>query len=187
MFVKPIFNNKFTVKMRKLIIVFLVAMNCTITAQNNLKLDQKNGLRTLKFGDLKSKYEKKLVEHPWKKAYIFEYRPEDFNSLFNWTFSKMYLGFYDAKLGFIAIYWIDDSLLFKDILSKLEAIYGKSRNLSEFNNSDGLVSYNEWEGKNVIMSLRRSNYDPLNDCKNCTITLQIKNKMLEKQHLENEF
>ena len=177
--------------MRTILLTLICLISLNIHGQTNIKLDQKNGFKTYKFGDPKSKYNKYLVENNWKDAYIFEYKPNEFNSIFTWQFAKMYLGFYNNKLGLISFYWTDNITLYEDILSKLEILYGKSLNKNDVNNTieegNDLISYNHWEGKTVRMTLRRyRNYSDQN-CEDCKITLLIENKTLQKQKLESDF
>jgi hypothetical protein len=160
-------------------------------SQVNNKLDLKNGFRTYKFGDSKTKYKSNLKESISKSNDIFKYKPSEFNSIFNWEFDLMYLGFYNNKLGLISFYFYDDNTLYGDILSKLEILYGVSLNINDFNQrndgTDDLISYNRWEGKKVIMTLRRYKHYSDPSCNDCKITLSIENKELKKQSLESEF
>lgn len=178
--------------MIKFYFAILIFISIKAIGQTNYKLDQKNGFKTYKFGDPQKKYIKNII----KKVYnnrddIFEYKPVEFNSIYNWQFAKMYMIFYDNKLGQIVFYWPDNDILYMDILSKLEIVYGKSLDKYGVNDSYGvgndLISYNHWKGEFVVMSLRR--YRTYSDigCPNCKIALILTNENITKEHLEKEF
>lgn len=169
----------------KIILFCLISNICF--SQDVAKLDKKNGFKDLKFGEPKSKYINSLVVKNNKNDVMLKYLPKKETSLFGWKWSDIYLGFLNNKLGVIQVCWADNETLYNDILSNLETLYGKSENLNSFNLSDkNVISYNEWDGKNVTMTLRRYSNSSPNDS-NCKITLIIENNAIVKAKLESDF
>lgn len=172
-------------------LIFLMLNSLFLLSQTNEALDAKNGFKDFKFGDLMSlpKYKNNIVKSFKSSDYIYQYTSSIPNSLFDWEWSHLFFGFHKQKLGMVQVFWNDDKKLYDDILRNLELAFGKSTTVSQtalF--EEQTLAYNEWEGKNVIMTLRRynSNYTS-NPCDDCRITLIVKHKGMEKSKASGDF
>jgi hypothetical protein len=110
-------------------------------------------------------------------------------SLFNWSWEIVYLRFSGDKLSVVSIYFkSDNDYHYNILLQDLENLFGRSlkANFYEMKKA-GVLAYNEWEGANIKMNLRRISEGVDAPCDNCKILLEISSKKIEKQKLDSEF
>lgn len=175
-------------KMKHLFYLFFLFSTLSYSQVNN-KLDEKNGIKNFKFGDSKSKFGndlRKIFEN------MYEYNGTE-TSLFLWSWEHTYLNFTNDKLYLVQIYFRDNNTNFDkydNIRQNLETLFGKSTTVDyDVMQKGGVLSYNEWEGKNVKLDIRRysTNSEMQRPCPDCNITLIIRSKKLETQKLDDDF
>jgi len=76
-------------------------------SQTNKKLDDKNGFKDLKFGELISKYNESLIPISGTQD-EFEYKSEIHKSLFGWYWKKCFVSSKENKLVCIGVFWSDE-------------------------------------------------------------------------------
>jgi len=171
---------------KKILLLAFTIIVCNYSfGQYNPKLDEKNGFRTFKFGDLISKYKGKI-----KQTYsnYYEYTYPQPNSVFDEKWDNLVLQFFDNKLGYIQVQFkSNNEYLYTSLLRNLEVVFGESNpcpnsKLVELKE----VHRNQWEGENVDMALFM--YNESSEIKgDYYINIIIRNKNIIKSSLDNQF
>ncbi len=176
--------------MKNIAIIFLTFLSLSLYSQTNEKLDNKNGFKDLKFGELISKYKDNLTPISGTKD-EFEYESDKNKSLFGWEWQKCFTSFNENRLVSIGVFWKDEENVHSSLLRDLNKVFGESKKTSEIlkiKESNGL-NIDIWEGQNVIMILSRDTQGiDSPPCEKCNISLvMLSNKLPSNKELENDF